>query len=217
VTRTSVDIIIPVLNEEGSLASSLTTLAAHLDTQRTYDWCITVVDNGSTDQTFELATAFATANSRTRVIRLEERGRGRALKQAWSTSTADVVAIWTSISPQGLSRCGRYSIPSSRDAAKSPSLAPHPGRRDRPNLAARGDLACLQPARASVSALAVLMILTLESSSSAQRTGTSLIRAPLRWARARSSVSKNHPLSSIFGIKSRATLARIALNPRPTT
>jgi ubiquinone/menaquinone biosynthesis C-methylase UbiE len=92
VTATSVDITIPVLNEEGSLVSSLTTLAAHLDTQCTYDWCITVVDNGSTDETFELATAFAAVNQRTRVIRLEERGRGRALKQAWSTSTAEVVA-----------------------------------------------------------------------------------------------------------------------------
>ena len=91
-TRTSVDITIPVLNEKGSLVSTLTTLAAHLDTQCPYDWCITVADNGSTDETFELATAFAAANPRTRVIRLEERGRGRALKQAWSTSTADVVA-----------------------------------------------------------------------------------------------------------------------------
>ena len=91
-TRTSVDITIPVLNEQGSLVSTLTTLAAHLDTQCPYDWCITVADNGSTDETFELATAFAAANPRTRVIRLEERGRGRALKQAWSTSTAEVVA-----------------------------------------------------------------------------------------------------------------------------
>ncbi len=90
-TRTSVDITIPVLNEEGSLVSTLTTLAAHLDTQCPYDWGITVADNGSTDGTFELATAFAAADPRTRVIRLEERGRGRALKQAWSTSTADIV------------------------------------------------------------------------------------------------------------------------------
>jgi ubiquinone/menaquinone biosynthesis C-methylase UbiE len=92
VTRTSVDITIPVLNEEGSLVSTLTTLAAHLDTQCPYDWRITVADNGSTDRTFELATGFAAANPRTRVLRLEERGRGRALKQAWCTSTADVVA-----------------------------------------------------------------------------------------------------------------------------
>ena len=91
-TRTSVDITIPVLNEEGSLVSTLTTLAAHLDTQCPYDWRITVADNGSTDQTFELATTFAASNPRTRVIRLEEHGRGRALKLAWSTSTADIVA-----------------------------------------------------------------------------------------------------------------------------
>ncbi len=90
--RTSVDITIPVLNEEGSLVSTLTTLAAHLDSQCLYDWRITVADNGSTDHTFELATDFAAANPRTRVLRLEERGRGRALKQAWCTSTADVVA-----------------------------------------------------------------------------------------------------------------------------
>ncbi len=91
-TRTSVDITIPVLNEESSLVSSLTTLAAHLDTQCPYDWCITVADNGSTDETFERATTFAATNPRTRVIRLEERGRGRALKRAWTTSTAEVVA-----------------------------------------------------------------------------------------------------------------------------
>ena len=92
VTRTSVDITIPVLNEAGSLVSSLTTLADYLDTQCPYDWSITVADNGSTDQTLELATAFAAVNPRTRVIRLEERGRGRALKQAWSTSAAEIVA-----------------------------------------------------------------------------------------------------------------------------
>lgn len=91
-TRTSVDITIPVLNEAGSLVNSLTTLAAYLDTQCPYDWSITVADNGSTDETLELATAFAALNPRTRVIRLEERGRGRALKQSWSTSPAEVVA-----------------------------------------------------------------------------------------------------------------------------
>ena len=66
------------------------------------------------------------------------------------------------------------------------------------------------PLRSSV---AVLTIFTRESSSSTQRTGTSLMRMPLRWARAKSSVSKNHPLSSILGIRSRARLVRIALKP----
>ena len=53
---------------------------------------ITVVDNGSTDRTWSLANSFAAAHSHTRVIRLDRPGRGGALKEAWSTSRADVVA-----------------------------------------------------------------------------------------------------------------------------
>ena len=91
-TQASVDVTIPVLNEEQAVASSLATLSTFLDSECPYDWAITVADNGSTDRTFHLASAFACENPRTRVIRLDQRGRGRALKQAWSTSTADVVA-----------------------------------------------------------------------------------------------------------------------------
>ena len=90
--QASVDITIPVLNEERAIASSLTTLASYLETECQYDWAITVADNGSTDRTFDFASAFAADNRRTRVIRLDQRGRGRAIKEAWSTSTADVVA-----------------------------------------------------------------------------------------------------------------------------
>src|SRR6516225_9707560 len=88
----SVDITIPVLNEEQAIVSSLTTLASYLDTQCSYDWGITVADNGSTDRTFELAGCLAGKNRRISVVRLEERGRGRALKHVWSNSSADVVA-----------------------------------------------------------------------------------------------------------------------------
>src|SRR5580693_10207289 len=88
----SVDITIPVLNEERAIASSLSTLASYLENECPYDWAITVADNGSTDATSELAASFALENPRTRVIRLDQRGRGRALKEAWSTSAAEVVA-----------------------------------------------------------------------------------------------------------------------------
>ncbi len=91
-TDASVDIAVPVLNEERSIVTSLTTLADYLETECSYDWAITVADNGSTDRTYELASSFAAEVPRTSVIRLDERGRGRALKQVWSTSTADVVA-----------------------------------------------------------------------------------------------------------------------------
>lgn len=91
-TGGSVDITVPVLNEEQSILSSLKTLAAYLDTECPYDWGIIVADNGSTDRTFELAGCLAAKDPRVTVVRLEERGRGRALKHAWLTSTADVVA-----------------------------------------------------------------------------------------------------------------------------
>ncbi len=91
-TQASVDITIPVLNEERAIGSCLATLASYLDNECSYDWAISVVDNGSKDRSFDIASAFAAENPRIRVIRLDERGRGRALKRAWSTSTADVVA-----------------------------------------------------------------------------------------------------------------------------
>ena len=53
--QASVDITIPVLNEERAIVSSLTTLANYLDTECPYDWSITVADNGSTDRTSSFA------------------------------------------------------------------------------------------------------------------------------------------------------------------
>jgi len=91
-TRSSVDITIPVLNEQRAIESTLSTLASYLSVECPYDWRITVVDNGSTDRTWSLATSFAAEHSHTRAIRLDRPGRGGALKAAWSTSSADVVA-----------------------------------------------------------------------------------------------------------------------------
>ena len=91
-TRASVDITVPVLNEQRSIERALRTLASHLSAECPYDWSITVVDNGSADQTWSLANSFAEENSYTRVIRLDRPGRGGALKAAWSTSGAEVVA-----------------------------------------------------------------------------------------------------------------------------
>jgi SAM-dependent methyltransferase/glycosyltransferase involved in cell wall biosynthesis len=110
-TGPSVDITIPVLNEERTIVSSLKTLASYLQTQSSYDWSITVADNGSEDRTFQLASSFATDNPRTTVLRLEERGRGRALKRAWSASTADVVAYMDVDLSTGLGSLSRLIDP----------------------------------------------------------------------------------------------------------
>lgn len=53
---------------------------------------IVIVDNASTDGTPEVALALGAELTRVRVLRLEEKGRGRALPAAWSTSSSDVVA-----------------------------------------------------------------------------------------------------------------------------
>ena len=87
-----IDITIPVLNEERCLRRSVSTLAARLDAECPYQWSVTVVDNGSTDETWAIAESLASKDTRIRAIRLSQGGRGRALKEAWSTSTADVVA-----------------------------------------------------------------------------------------------------------------------------
>ena len=74
----TVDITIPVLNEEKAILGSLRTLSGYLTEQCAYDWTITVVDNGSSDGTFALAHSMAEANPRVSVLRLEEGSRPSA-------------------------------------------------------------------------------------------------------------------------------------------
>jgi hypothetical protein len=64
-----------------------------------------------------------------------------------------------------------------------------------------------------MSARAVPMMLTRESASSIQSTGTSWIRSPARSASTSSSVSKNQSRSVVSGSSCRAASARIALKP----
>ncbi|AQZ66829.1 glycosyl transferase, family 2 [[Actinomadura] parvosata subsp. kistnae] len=88
----SVDIVIPVLNEERALPGCVRTLARYLEAGFPLPWRITIVDNGSTDATWPLATALAGELPHVYARRLEIRGRGAALRAAWQDSPADVVA-----------------------------------------------------------------------------------------------------------------------------
>lgn len=89
---TSVEIAIPVLNEEVALPRCVATLVAFLESDGCpdWDWRIVIADNGSTDRTPEVGGELSAADARVALTRLEERGRGRALKQAWTRSDADV-------------------------------------------------------------------------------------------------------------------------------
>jgi glycosyltransferase involved in cell wall biosynthesis len=90
--QTSVDIVIPVYNEEAVLESSVKRLVDHLDQDFPFDWRVVIADNASTDRTSEIADRLAAEDDRVDHLRLEQKGRGRALKAAWSRSEADVVA-----------------------------------------------------------------------------------------------------------------------------
>ncbi len=87
-----VEIVIPVYNEERALAATVRRLHDFLSDQMPFSWQITIADNASTDRTPYIAQALARELERVGVVRLEEKGRGRALRLAWSASTARVVA-----------------------------------------------------------------------------------------------------------------------------
>ena len=91
--RTTLDVVLPGLNEEDSLAGAVSTLGEfmtrHMDA---YRWRIVVADNGSTDATPDIGRRLAAEHDSVRYLRLEQRGRGRALKHAWTKSDADVMA-----------------------------------------------------------------------------------------------------------------------------
>ncbi|MBV9001474.1 MAG: bifunctional glycosyltransferase family 2/GtrA family protein [Solirubrobacterales bacterium] len=87
-----VEIVVPVYNEERALAASIHRLHELLSSLSWFAWQITIADNASTDRTPEIARELAAELRQVRVLRLEQKGRGRALRAAWSASEARVVA-----------------------------------------------------------------------------------------------------------------------------
>lgn len=89
----SVDVVIPVYNEEAALAGSIERLRAYLAANCPARWKIIIANNASTDRTLEVArTLELSYPDEVSVVHLDQKGRGRALKRAWSQSTADVMA-----------------------------------------------------------------------------------------------------------------------------
>lgn len=87
-----VDIVVPVFNEQAALANSVRRLHRHLADSFTFAVRITIADNASTDDTPRIAAELAAELTDVRVVRLEQKGRGRALHRVWSDSDAPVLA-----------------------------------------------------------------------------------------------------------------------------
>ena len=84
--------VIPVFNEERDLEPSVRRLHAHLCETFPYPFRITIADNASTDSTPRIAARLADELPEAQWLRLAEKGRGRALRTAWSLSSAPVLA-----------------------------------------------------------------------------------------------------------------------------
>ncbi len=86
----AVDIVVPVYNEAHVLAASVRAIVEYLARACPFDWRVTIADNGSADETPAVARDLARRDPRIRSLRIEARGRGIALKHAWSTSDAEI-------------------------------------------------------------------------------------------------------------------------------
>ena len=86
------DVVVPVYNEQAALADSVYRLHRHLRDQFPFPARITIADNASVDDTPRIADELAAELDDVRVVRLEQKGRGRALHAVWSTSDAPVLA-----------------------------------------------------------------------------------------------------------------------------
>ena len=90
--KTGLCVVVPVYNEEKDLPLNIPRLKSLLEgTMFSYDWEIVIADNASTDKTSEVAKNLS-REERIKYLRLEQRGRGRALKKAWSQSKKEILS-----------------------------------------------------------------------------------------------------------------------------
>jgi glycosyltransferase involved in cell wall biosynthesis len=87
-----VEIVVPVYNEADQLAQRILALRSFLDDSFPFRTLVTVVDNASNDDTWQVARRLAASVEGVAALHLPRKGRGYALRAAWSTSEAPVVA-----------------------------------------------------------------------------------------------------------------------------
>ncbi len=89
--RPQIEIVVPVHDEEAALELSVRRLHRYLTAEFPFTWRIVIADNASTDATAAIAADLARRLPSVSFLRLERKGRGRALRAAWSLSDAQVV------------------------------------------------------------------------------------------------------------------------------
>lgn len=88
----ALEIVVPVYNEEAVLENSILRLSEYLTQEMPSTWQITIADNASTDRTPVIAARLSEHMPNVAYRRLEVKGRGYALRDAWNASEAKVFA-----------------------------------------------------------------------------------------------------------------------------
>ena len=87
-----VEVVVPVHNEEHAVEGSVQRLHSYLTGTFPYAFRITVADNASTDGTWAVVSRLARELPNVAAVHIDVKGRGRALRQVWAASDADVVS-----------------------------------------------------------------------------------------------------------------------------
>lgn len=92
IKKNSVEVVIPIYNEEKELAVNIKKLHSFLSRNLSkYRWRITIADNASTDNSLDIVKTLAKKLSCMGYIHLNQKGRGRAVKKAWRGSKSDIL------------------------------------------------------------------------------------------------------------------------------
>jgi len=90
--RPLINIVIPVHNEQHVLGASIGKVISFLAEHNQYEYELIIANNASTDRTLDVARRLEDWHRGVKVLHLEEKGRGRAVRKAWSQSKAAVLS-----------------------------------------------------------------------------------------------------------------------------
>lgn len=89
--KLTVDIVLPIYNEENELEQNTRKLYHFLEKKtNTLLWKIVIADNASTDKSSTIGKRLRDDFKNIDYVRLELKGRGRAVKYVWNKSGADI-------------------------------------------------------------------------------------------------------------------------------
>ncbi len=88
----AVEVVVPVFDEERALRPNIELLLDYLREEFPFACGVVIADNASTDGTWEIVRALEREHEEVAALHVGRKGRGVALRTAWLSSKADVVA-----------------------------------------------------------------------------------------------------------------------------